>query len=265
MKGVAYLLLLIIVGCSAPQNIEELQLLQEFEKIESYRVWTTKKGFNDRDSMYLKERCFIAFDSLNRIINKNDHTFYYYDANDRIIERKSIYRREDRVKILTDVYHYDSIGNLIVIIANEPPADTVRKFQYNEYNQVIRGGSRYYHTTYEYEYRADQLIKKVVKDNYYIRRSSEYVYDSIGRIATEHWFFGDDHRMKTTFEYDDKSRLIVEIDSSCTNHDSPNTYIEFKTVYQYNSKDSIIEITDYGRILSENEFRFSGRTTFEYQ
>ncbi|MFK7770711.1 MAG: hypothetical protein AB8F94_01175 [Saprospiraceae bacterium] len=263
MKKIKYIMLIFIIGCISSQIVEEISIIKEFKQKEKFKIWTTEKSYTKIDSMYSIRKSFTAFDSLNRAINKNNSIFYRYNSDNKIATEHSIYRRDRTVKIIDKEYKYDSNGNLELILMIGETVDTIQRFKYNENNQMLLSKTGFKEIDFKYE--NGNLSEKVSKEYNSNPRISNYIYDKEERLKIENWLFGDNHKMKTTFKYDEKNRLISEIDSSFVNRTNPNTFIEFRTDYKYNSNDSIIEKINLGRILSEIEFKNRGRITYEYE
>ena len=263
MKKIKYILLIFIIGCNSSQIVEEIGIIKEFKQKEKFRVWKTEKSYNKIDSMYSERKSFTVFDSLNRIINKNNSVFYRYNSDNQITIEHTLYRRDRIVKIMDKEYKYDTNGNLEMILRIGETIDTFQTFKYNENSQILLSKTDFREIDYKYE--SGKLSEKFSKENNSNPRISNYIYDEEGKLKIKNWVFGDNHKMKTTFEYDEKNRLISEIDSSFEKRTNPNTFIEFRTDYKYNSNDSIIEKISLGRILSETEFKNRGRTTYEYE
>ena len=263
MKKIKYILLILIIGCNSSQIIEEIQIINEFEQKEKFRIWKTEKSYNKIDSMYSNKESFTAFDSLNRVINKNNSIFYSYNSDNKITTEHSIYRRDRIVKVINKEYKYDNQGNLEMILKIGETVDTIQRFKYNESNQILQSKTEFKEINYRYE--NGKLLEKISKEKKSNPRISNFVYDKNSNLITENWVFGDNHKMKTTFKYDERNRLISEIDSSYEKRTNPNTFIEFRTNYEYNSNDSIIKKISLGRILSETEFKNRGTITYEYE
>lgn len=263
MKKIKYILLIFLFGCNSSQIVEEIGIIKEFNKKEKFRVWKTEKSYNKIDSMYSERKSFTAFDSLNRIINKNNSVFYRYNSDNQIATEHTVYRRNRIVRIMDKEYKYDRNGNLEMILRIGETIDTIQTFKYNENNQILLSKTDFREIDFKYE--NGKLSEKVSKENNSNPRISNYIYDKEGRLKIENWVFGDNHSMKTTFKYDERNRLISEIDSSFEQRTNPNTFIEFRTDYKYNMNDSIIEKISLGRILSETDFKNRGRTTYEYE
>jgi len=217
-----------------------------------------RKLLDEKGSVNFERRYFTAFDSLDRVINKDNSIFYSYDTKGNLIEEKSIYHRDRMTKVTTYQYQYNQDGKLDMVIRIADPIDTIQTVFYSANNQIRESITPYGITsnrivTYEYEDKA--IFKKTIKEGDPYRRISNYVYDSLGKVIIENWVFSDSNRMKTTFHYDSQNRLITETDSSYKSS-NPMVYEEFKSEYKYNSNDSITEIIKYGRDMSEDTFRY---------
>lgn len=245
-------------------NLEEDKLIAEFKTKESYRIWKTEKSLTKKDSIYSERNSFKSYDSKNRLINVSNVEFYFYDNNKNRIEKtKSIYKREGRgiAKIDTQNYFYNKNGLLSYITEKRKNLDTIKSFKYDSDDNLIETKTNYGKITQEFE---NGVLKKRIKiEGNAQPRISEFNYDSLKRPIIENWVFSGNHRMKTKFEYNEKGKLLREIDSSFNQGTNPNEFVEFMTEYKYDKNDSIIEIIKLGRVLSESDFKVRGRTILE--
>ena len=207
MKIIKYILLtFVIIGCNSSQISEEIQVLREFKEKEKFRIWKTEKNYNKADSMYSETKYFTSFDSLGRLINKNNSIFYTYNSSNRIVAEQSIYRRGRIIKVIEKEYKYDSQDNLEMILKIGETIDTIQKFRYDEKNRIIESKSTSKEINYKYE--EGQLVEKILLERNSNPRISDFIYDNEGKLIIENWVFGNNHRMKTTFKYDERDRLI---------------------------------------------------------
>ena len=263
MKLKIAILTIVLFGCSPKETAEELALVAEYKIREHHRVWKSEYEYNKKDSLFSKNKYFNAFDSNNRLINKNNIIFYEYNDLGKIIEEKSIYHRDRIIKVTTVKYLYDENQKLKHKIRLNEKLDTILTNKYNSNGQITQSKNQI--ETIRYTYNKENLIKKTTFRNGSESRISNYEYDSIGRLAIDNWIFSGANKMKTTFKYDEKNLLIEEIDSSYSIKDNPNSFVEFKTEYKYNAEDSIVEIRKLGRVVSESEFKLRGKTIIEYK
>ncbi|WP_271766168.1 hypothetical protein [Aquimarina algiphila] len=254
------ILILILNSCG---NLEEDKLITEFKVKENYRIWTTKKSLNKKDSIYSEHKSFKSYDSKNRLINISNAVFYFYDDNNRIEKTKSIYKREGKgiAKINTQNYVYNENGLLKYITEKRKKIDTIKSFKYDLEKNLIETKTNFRTMTQEFE--NGVMKKKIVKEGNTEPKISEFHYDSLNRPIIEKWVFSGNHRMKTKFEFNVKGKLKREIDSSFNQGTNPNEFVEFMTEYKYDKNDSIVEITKLGRVLSETDFKVRGKTIFE--
>lgn len=263
MKLKITILTLVLIGCSPKEIVEEVTLVAEYKIKEHHREWKSEYEYNEKDSLYSQKKYFNAFDSNNRLINKNNIIFYEYNDLGKIIEEKSIYQRDQIVKVTTVKYLYDENRKLKHKIRVNETLDTIMTNKYNSNGQLTQSKNQL--ETIRYAYENDLLIKKTTLRKGLESRVSNYKYDSTGRLTMDNWIFSGSNKMKTTFKYDEKNRLKEEIDSSYSIKSNPKSYVEFKTEYKYNDVDSIVEIAKFGRVVSESEFRFRGKTIFKYE
>ena len=249
----------VFVSC---ENLNRSNIISDFEKAEEYRIWIIEKDINDEDSVYLEKKTFKSFDSNDRLINEGNFKFYYYKGNTGQIEKtKSVFTRDRNVNIYTEQYLYDQNGLLKCVLRIEDKTDTVKSFKYDKNKKLIESKTNYGKIVQEFE---NGLLKKKIEfEGADESRISEFKYDSLKRLIVENWIFSGNHRMKTRFEYNKRGKLQREIDSTYVQGDNPNQFIEFMTEYKYDSQDSITEIIELGRILSDTTFHVRGRKTFE--
>ena len=255
------ILTLILNSCG---NLEGDKLIAEFKTKESYRIWRTEKYMTKKDSVYSERKSFKSYDSKDRLINVSNVRFYFYNnENNRIEKTKSIYRREGKgtAKINTQNYLYNKDGLLKYIIEKREKTDTLKSFKYDSEKNLIETKNNF--RTVTQEFKNGILKKRIVAERNSEPKISEFEYDSLNRLKIENWIFSGNHRMKTSFEYNEKGKLYKEIDSSFNQGTSPKEFIEFMTEYKYDKNDSIIEIIKLGRILSETTFKVRGKKKIE--
>tara|TARA_R110000823_G_C15789305_1_gene485968 strand:+ start:37 stop:837 length:801 start_codon:yes stop_codon:yes gene_type:complete len=262
LKKLLYITILTLILGSC-RNLEEDKLITEFKAKESYRIWTTEKSLTKNDSVYAERKSFKSYDSKNRLINVNNVQFYFYDDNNRIEKTKSIYKREGKgiAKIDTQNYLYDENGLLKYITEKREKIDTIKSFKYDLQKNLIETKTNFRTITQKFE--NGLVIKKIVKERNAEPKISEFQYNSLNQPIIENWIFSGNQRMKTKFEFNEKGKLIKEIDSSFNQGTSPNEFVEFMTKYKYDKNDSIVEIIKLGRVLSETDFKIRGKTIFE--
>lgn len=251
------ILTLILTSCG---NLEEDKLIAEFKGKESYRIWTIEKSLTKNDSIYAERKSFKSYDSQNRLINENDVEFYFYDDKNKIEKTESINKRNGsrKVKINAQNYVYDENGLLEYIIEKCEKIDTIKSFKYDSEKNLIETKTNF--KTIIQEFESGVMRKRIEMDKDGETKISEFYYDSLNRPKLENWIFSGNQRMKTKFEYNEKSKLFREIDSSFNQGTNPNEFVEFMTEYKYDKNDSIIEIIKLGRVLSESDFKVRGRT-----
>jgi len=245
-------------------NLEEYNLISEFKEKESYRIWTVKKHLTKTDSIFAERTFFKSYDSKKRLININNVQFYYYnDEENRIKNIKSIYKREGKgiAKIDTENYEYDENGLLKYIIEEREHIDTIKTYTYDSERNLIKTKTNY--RTVSQEFENGLLKKKVITEGNSEPKISEFHYGTTNQPIIENWVFSGNHRMKTRFEYNENDMLLRETDSSFNQGTNPNELVEFMTEYKYDTNDSIVEIVELGRVLSESNFKIRGRILFE--
>lgn len=253
------ILLLILTSCG---NIEENYLIANSKNDEKFRIVITVRNLTEKDSLLSEQKSFKVFDKLNRLININDNSFMFYNSNGKLINTKSIYKRKGKglAKIINREQFYDSFGNLIFILGDK---DTIAKYTYNSNQKIIKEAYTYEEIIYEYK---DNLnSKKIIIEDNDTSKVSNYFYNKTGKLVTENWTFSKKYDMKSFYKYYSNNKLFSKRDSSYAKTTNPNEYVEFLTEYYYDKNDSIIEIRDLGRVLSENEFKIRGKRTFEYR
>ena len=260
LKKLIHLLIITILLTSC-ENIERSRLISEFEDLEEYRVWITERSIDEKDSVYHERKIFKAFDSKDRLINKGNLKFYYYqNGTDRIEKTMNVFVTDRNVKIYTEQYDYDGNGLLKYVLKVGDNIDTIQSFRYDENANLIQSKTGYRTITQEFE---DELLKKRVKTEPNGEpRISEFEYDSLKRPIVENWLLSRNHRMKTRFEYSDDGKLFRKTDSSFVQGKSPNSIVEFRDEYLYDKNDSISEIIQLGRIQSRTDFFLRGRKTY---
>ncbi|MCJ8154586.1 hypothetical protein MKJ01_12510 [Chryseobacterium sp. SSA4.19] len=252
-----------IISCEG--DFEEKRLLDYSEKNGKVKFEIIKRDFTKNDSLNFEEKRFVVFDSRNRIINKNNSQFFFYDHNNKLKEIKSIYRRGGKTNILIDKYLYDEKQNLIFITYQFNEVDTTQIIRYNKSNQLIQKDYPLRHLSIKYKYVKDKISEIRESENESISKNSKFIYDSIGNKLIEDWEFKENQRLRTYFKYNSRNKPIYKRDSALTNSGNPNEYVEFIDKYYYDKNDSLIEKRQYGRFLSEKEFKYRGKTTFEYK
>ena len=263
MKLKVGILIMVLISCSPKEAIEEVKLISEYKIKEHHRISKTEYSYNKKDSLDSDSKTFKSYDSKNRLINENNSIFFNYNKLGKVEEEISIYRRDRIVKVNTTKYVYDKNHNLKHKIRLLEPLDTILTNEYNSKGQLTKSDKGFETVLFEYE--VDELIKKTTIKKGIESRISNFTYDSIGRLALDNWVFSSENRMKTKFTYDINNRLITEIDSSLNSESNPKSYVEFKTEYRYNGLDSLIEIRKSGRVLSETDFKYRGKTIITYK
>lgn len=258
IKSVVFLLT-VVTSCSG--DYQELKLLNYSDKNENVKIEVTETEYDEKDSLISEKKYLKVFDSKNRLINKNNSVFYFYNDNNKIDETKFIYRRGIVTKIIVDKYIYDKNGNLNLITTNFNTIDTIQTFKYNANNNLIEKSGK--NIKHFYEYSREKIIEEKETQNNEVSKISHFVYDKNGNKIENNWVFGN-QKMKTYYIYNSKNLIISERDSCITVFGNPNEFVEFLTEFIYNQKDSIIEKRDLGRILSENDFKLRGKTKYYY-
>ncbi|KAF2327390.1 hypothetical protein [Flavobacterium daemonense] len=253
------ILLLLLTSCG---NIEESSLISNSKNDEKFRIVVTEKHLTEKDSVLSEHKSFKVFDKLNRLINVNDNLFMFYNSNNKLINTKSIFKRKGKglAKIINREQFYDSFGNLIFILDDN---DTIAKYTYDSNQKIIKEAYTYKQIIYEYKDNFNS--KKIIIEDNDTSKVSNYFYDKTGKLVTENWTFSKKHEMKSFYKYYSNNKLFSKRDSSYVKTTNPNEYVEFLTEYYYDKNDSIIEIRDLGRVLSENEFKLRGKRIFEYR
>jgi len=257
--------IIVVFILSSCGRLEEASLRREFKSIEHYRIKVTKSFISEADTVIRQLNYLKCFDEKGRLINESNRRFYYYDKLDRIDKVVELYKRAENpiVKFRKYIYEYDSSGQLICILNLENKSDTIECFDYDLHGNLIQKDNGFRNE--RYYYKNGQLIKKVLNEGDVITRISEFLYDSTGCLQMENWIFGNNRRMKTSFEYYANGKLFREIDSSLNVSENSNSYVEFMEEYHYDEADSISEIIKLARVKSENEFRYNGKIRFEYK
>jgi hypothetical protein len=254
----------LLISCDPAENMERQRLISEFSEMEEYRVWITEKSLNHRDSVIHERKTFDAFDSKNRLINQWNYRFIHYqDSTDRIEKIINVYGRDGYINIHTERYDYGENGLLKNILRGGEKIDTIASYEYDENGNQIKSTTKY--MTIEQEFEEGHLKRRVRTDRDTKPRISEFEYDSLKRPIVENWVFGDNHQMKTTFEYYEDGKLFLETDSSYTSGSIPNSIVEFRDKYLYDMNDSISEIIKLGRVQGEKDFHIRAKRSFERQ
>ncbi|WP_294201300.1 hypothetical protein [uncultured Chryseobacterium sp.] len=115
-----------------------------------------------------------------------------------------------------------------------------------------------------YKYRNNRISEAINIENGSVSKYSEFKYDQNGNKLVENWVSGN-QKVRTYFKYNSKNKLIYEWDSCIAKGRNPNEYVEYLDRYYYNKQDSLIEKRQYGRILSKDDFKYRGKTTYEYK
>ncbi len=248
-----------LVSC---ENLERYNLISDFEDLEEYRVWIIEKSIDENDSVYYERKTFKAFDSNDRMINKGNFKFYFYDGEtDQIKKTTTVLMRGINVRTYSQQYDYDQKGLLQSILRVGESIDTIQLFKYDENGNLVESTTGY--KTIVQEFEGELLKKRILIEGDTKPRISEFKYDSLKRPIIENWVFSGNHRMKTQFEYYSDGNLFQKTDSSYAHHESPNSVIESREQYKYDEQDSISEIIYFRRIQSESTFKIDGRKIFE--
>lgn len=258
-----YLISLLAVSCSG--ELEKIKLLNNVGKNKKYRIEIIIKDFNQNDSLNFEKKRQLILDSNNRIICKNGLSFFFYNHNGKRFQTKSVYRRGGITNILTYQYIYDRKQNLRFVTYQFRDIDTIRIYAYDKFNQLIREEYPFRKAFIYYKYRNGRISETTEVKDSTVLKHSEFIYDQNGNKSVENWVFSGDQKMRTYFKYNSKNKLIYKRDSCITTGENPNEYVEFLDRYYYNKQDSLIEKRQYGRILSENDFRYRGKTTYNYE
>jgi hypothetical protein len=266
MKATLFLIFFILT-LSSCGKFEEYDLLNYSDENKSYQITKIVKNLTENDSLYYKEQSIHFYDKQNRLINSNNVTFYFYNSNGKISETKSIYKRKGRdliPKIFIEKYFYDKRNSLIKIADITKKEEPLKTLKYNKLGKLISEFS-FLETIY-YEYSNNNLSKKTIIEDGKVSKISEYKYNASNKVIIEDWVFNDTkNRMRTYYTYYPNKKIFSKRDSCYSKTTDPNEYIEFLTEYYYDKKDSIIEIRNLGRVLSETKFKLRGKTKFEYK
>lgn len=253
----------LIISCVG--DFEEKKLLDYSYKNSKLHFEITEKDYNEKDSLNFEEKRFIILDSQNRIINKNNLQFLFYNNQNKLKEIKSVYRRGGKTNILSYEYFYDKKQNLKFITYQYNETDTIQIFKYNKLSQLIQKDYPFRKSSIKYKYDKDQISEIVEFENGKVSKYSKFIYDDKGNKSIQNWIFNENQKMRTYFKYNSKNKLISERDSSFTNSGNPNENVEFLDKYFYDKNDSLVEKKHYDRILSEKEFKYRGKTTYNYK
>lgn len=253
----------IISFISCKEDIEELQLLKYSAENKKYKIEIIEREFNESDSLNLKNRHFKIFNSQNQVINENNTKFLFYNDQNEIIETKSLYHRGWKTNILINKYSYGEERNLILITTSfNNNIDTIQIYKYNSLNQLIE--KKQGDLKVQYKYNKNKLFEIVEFKDEEISKHSKFTYDAKGNRIIEDWTFNNNQKMRTYFTYNSKSKLVNKRDSSITTFGITNEYVEFLSRYYYDINDSLIAKKNFGRVLNEKEFKYRGKTSYEY-
>ncbi|MGR3853804.1 hypothetical protein [Chryseobacterium indologenes] len=251
-----------LISCNG--DLKEFKLLRYSDKNKKYEFEIWERNYGQNDSLDFVKTYFRVINSENQIINKNNTEFLFYNNQHKIDELISVYHRGWRTHILSYKYLYTTNGKLnFVIQRDDNKTDTIEHYLYNHFNQLIEKRNGLYKVKYTYE--KDKLIEVTEFENDEVSKHSKFIYDDRRNKSIENWVFSGDQKMRTYFKYNSKNKLISKRDSSITVHGNPNEYVEFLTRYQYNHNDSLVEEKNFGRVLSEKDFKYRGKTTYEYK
>ena len=260
-----YFSILIILFCYSCGKFDENNLINESKSQESYRIVKSEQHLTNADSTFLKRQRFSVYDSKNRLINKDDNAFFFYDENDRLIQVKQIYKREGKgiPKINIHNYLYNSKGKLANVIADfNGVNDTIRSLKYNALNQLIEDGNGFKKTTYIYDNQL--LLKKSIYEDNNVTDSVIYQYDQFRKKISQLRYFSG-QKLKTYFVYGKNGKIKSQRDSVINQGKEPCSYVEYLTEFAYDKNDSLTEIRHLGRVLSEKEFQHRGRDIYLYR
>ncbi len=258
-----FLFSFLLISCVG--DFEEKKLLGYSNKNGKLHFEIIEKDFNKNDSLNFSEKRFVVLDSQNRIINKNNSQFLFYDNQNRLHEIKSVYRRGRKTNILVYKYLYDKKQNLRLITYQFNKVDTIQTFKYNNLNQLIQKDYPFRKFSVKYKYKNGEISETKELVNGSVSKHSTFIYDNRGNKSIEEWIFNEDQKLRTYFKYDSKNRLISKRDSSLTTFGNLNECVEFLDKYYYDKNDSLIEKRQYDRVLSERDFKYRGKTTYEYK
>ena len=254
---------LFMISCFG--DFEEKKLLDYSDKNEKLKFEIIEKDFNEDDSLNFEEKRFIVLDFQNRIINKDNSQFFFYNNQNKLQEIKSVYRRGGKTNILICKYLYDKKQNLKLITYQFREVDTIQILEYDEMNHLIQKHNPFRKSLIKYKYDKDKISEMTEFENGEVSKYSTFIYDDKGNKSVEDWVFNKNQRMRTYFKYNSKNKLISERDSSFTNSGHPNESVESLDKYFYDKNDSLIEKRQYDRVLSEKELKYRGKTTYFYK
>lgn len=262
-----YISLLIIsswmFSCSG--DTEKRRLLRFSDENKKYEFEIVEKDFNEKDFLNFEKKNYKVLDSQHRVINENNLKFSFYNNHNKLSEIKSVYRRAGKTNILTYRYLYDSKQNLKLLTYHFNKIDTIQIFKYNKLNQLVQKDYPFRKSSIKYKYIKDKISEITEFENGEVSKYSTFIYDDKGNKLIEDWTLNGKQRMRTYFTYNSKNKLISERDSSFTNSGHPNECVESLDKYYYDKNDSLKEKTQYDRILSEREFKYRGKTTYDYR
>jgi hypothetical protein len=247
-------------------DFQEKKLLDYSDENGKFKFEVIERDFNENDSLNFEEKRFVVLDSQHRIINKNNLQFFFYNNQNKLQEIKSVYRRGGKTNILINKYLYNDKGNLIYITYRfNNKIDTVRKFKYNSFNQLVEEFYLIKSLSVKYKYDNNKISEKKEFEKGGISENFKFSYDSKGNKSIQNRTFNGDQKLRTYFKYNSENRLINKRDSSLTTFGNPNEYVEFIDEYYYDKTDSLIERRQLGRVLNDKEFKLRGKTTYEYK
>ncbi len=256
-------ILLLAVSCSG--ELEKIKLVNEVSKNKKYGLEIITRKFNQNDSLNFEEKRQLILDSENRLICKNGSSFFFYNHSGQLSQIKSVYRRGGKTNILIYQYIYDKKQNLRFVTYQFSDIDTIKIYAYNRLNQLVREEYPFRKSFIYYKYRNGRVSEITEIENDTVSKHTELFYDRYGNKTTENWIFNGERKMKTYFEFNAKQQLISKRDSSMTTGDNPNECVESLDRYYYNKQDSLAEKRQYDRVLNENDFKYRGKTTYEYK
>ena len=161
---------------------------------------------------------------------------YQYNAKGQLVKENNSYWGHDSGSFDTISYKYNSIGQLIekYNISHEMGIDSyyIKKtdIKYDAKGNKIKESTTA--DNYEYDYIKESTIK-----TYSRKYKSEYNYDTRGNKIKECKYNSDGTlEKKTTYEYDEKNRVIV-----VAHYDG--NHLEEREVYEYDDRGNIATIT----------------------
>lgn len=246
-------------------DFEEKRLLKYSDEAGKFRFEIIERDFNENDSLNFEEKRMVVLDSQHRIINRNNLQFLFYNNQDKLLEIKSVYRRGGKTNILIYKYFYDEKQNLKFITYQFNKVDTIQTFEYNALNQLIQKKYPFRNFIIQYKYDKGGISEITEFEHENISKHSTFIYDNKGNKSIEDWVFNENKKMRTYFKYNSKNKLISKRDTSFTNSGAPNECVETLDKYYYDKNDSLVEKKQYDRVLSEKEFKYRGKITYDYK